>query len=196
MSKFLGFIHYIMFDKINFQEEINNSILEIAIAEGHTNIVEKVNSVGIIEEGKLEDIIDESNIHGWLQERVNIVEKRFATATSLLLKKNPGFENKIYNLLFELGVKENFNGSPKEAFDLISFKFLDGMPCDRAIGIVEETEDSIVFEVFKDLHSQFWERYNLKNIYWNLRNAFINGVLEKTEYGIYKLEENKYIIRR
>ena len=68
MSRFLGKIHYIMFDKINYVDEITRKMSEL--------LDENVDLKNI-ERGALEDLIDTDNIHGWLQVRVGIVEDNF-----------------------------------------------------------------------------------------------------------------------
>ena len=41
-----------------------------------------------IEEGPLDEIINQSNIHGWLQERVSQVEYKYAYVVTKLLKED------------------------------------------------------------------------------------------------------------
>lgn len=78
MSRFLGKIHYIMFDKINYVDEITRKMSELL-----DDNVDLKN----IERGALEDLIDTDNIHGWLQVRVAIVEDNLARVLSELKKK-------------------------------------------------------------------------------------------------------------
>ena len=70
MSLFLGRIHYIMYDKILFQEEILDNLLNFLEEEKRNELKKDLDKEFPLEKGNLEDIIDESNIHGWLNERV------------------------------------------------------------------------------------------------------------------------------
>ena len=86
MSLFLGRIHYIMYDKILFQEEILNKLMELLEEEKRKEKKKDLDDNFPLERGNLEDIIDESNIHGWLNERVIRSENRLAKAVSILLE--------------------------------------------------------------------------------------------------------------
>lgn len=89
-----------------------------------------------LERGNLEDIIDESNIHGWLNERVIRSENRLAKAVSILLED---FDlEKLKNKFFEIGKNYEAGDSPMEVFSFITSKFLDGMPCDHALAILKK----------------------------------------------------------
>ncbi|MFR7873005.1 MAG: hypothetical protein ACLU3K_05100, partial [Peptoniphilus grossensis] len=70
MSLYLGRIHYIMYDKILFQEEILNKLMELLEEEKCLELKKDLDDNFPLERGNLEDIIDERNIHGWLNERV------------------------------------------------------------------------------------------------------------------------------
>ncbi len=64
-----------------------------------------------IEKGNLEDLIDSSNIHGWLNERVARSENRLAKAVSFLLKNfdleaNKKKEEKINFLKLEKIIRQ------------------------------------------------------------------------------------------
>ena len=192
MSKFLGPIHYIMFNKIKFQEEITENILNI---KQDYNINDEVNSIGTLEVGELEDLIDTDNIHGWLQERVELVEKRFALAISLLLKGEKITKEDIVNRIYELGKNENLILELDEAFDMMNSKFLDGMPCDRAIALLERSDNSIKFIINEDFHLKYWINSGYDNLYWELRNEYIKGFLHKSNLSLYEIEENIYEIR-
>ena len=192
MSKFLGPIHYIMFNKIKFQEEITENILNI---KQDYNINDEVNSIGTLEVGELEDLIDTDNIHGWLQERVELVEKRFALAISLLLKEKEITKEDIVNRIYELGKNENLILELDEAFDMMNSKFLDGMPCDRAIALLERSDNSIKFIINEDFHLKYWINSGYDNLYWELRNEYIKGFLHKSNLSLYEIEENIYEIR-
>ena len=116
MSRFLGKIHYIMFDKINYVDEITRKMSEL--------LDENVDLKNI-ERGALEDLIDTDNIHGWLQVRVAIVEDNLARVLSEL-KKEGKLEDAL-EIAYDFGAKEDFSGDASDAFQFMSDKFLDGM---------------------------------------------------------------------
>ncbi|WP_332842480.1 hypothetical protein [Paraclostridium sp. AKS81] len=93
MSLFLGKIHYWLFNKILWFEDLESEIINLAEAEGLD--IEKLNKqINLkygekLESKKLEDIIDTGNIHGWLQEKIHSSEGRMALWTSKILEDNP-----------------------------------------------------------------------------------------------------------
>lgn len=193
MSLFLGRIHYIMYDKILFQEEILDKLLELLDEEKSLELKKELDKEFPIERGNLEDIIDESNIHGWLNERVIRSENRLAKAVSILLRD---FDlEKLENKFFEIGKNYEAGESPMEVFSFITSKFLDGMPCDHALAILKNDEDEFVFTVASDVHKSIWEKYVSPEIYWMLRDSFIAGSLSSTSLKYQKIEEN-YVIRK
>lgn len=89
MSMFLGPIHHWLYNKIITQEKMVQVVLAFNEAE---NLVENLEeqlkeTCGELHQGALEDMIDVSNIHGWLQHQVNIVEERFCLCGNCCFKK-------------------------------------------------------------------------------------------------------------
>ncbi|HKM35519.1 MAG TPA: hypothetical protein VJY54_12400 [Lachnospiraceae bacterium] len=79
MSFTLGPIHTWLFNKIRFQDLLQRTILRDYEKDKDTTLSCQLDRrFGVLEEGELKDIIEEGNIHGWLQERVSLVENRFA----------------------------------------------------------------------------------------------------------------------
>lgn len=193
MSLFLGRIHYIMYDKILFQEEILDNLLNFLEEEKRNELKKDLDEEFPLEKGNLEDIIDESNIHGWLNERVVRSENRLAKAVSILLKY---FDlEKLKNKFFEIGKNYKAGEAPMEVFSFITSKFLDGMPCDHALAILKNDEDEFVFTVLSDVHKNIWKDYVSPEIYWVLRDSFILGSLNSSDLKFEKIEEN-YVIRK
>ena len=191
MSKVLAPIHFMMYDKILFLDKLTNKYIDLA--EKNNIELEKLNSLGSIDYAPLDEIIDESNIHTWIQKRVSIVEDKLAYIVSEILKENETFENEILEIAKNTGEEESFSGNPREAFVEISNRFLDGMPCDHAISILEEDENLLKYKIEIDKHSEFWNYGINSNIYWKIRNSFIEGLIEK-DLKLEKLD-NIYEIR-
>ena len=61
--------------------------------------------------------------------------------------------------------------------------------------IVKNDENEFVFEVVRYLHRDIWEAYVNPNLYWDLRDAFIGGSLEKSGLKYEKINET-YVIRK
>ncbi|MDU5570313.1 MAG: hypothetical protein E6064_03375 [Peptoniphilus harei] len=193
MSLFLGRIHYIMYDKILFQEEILDNLLNFLEEEKRNELKKDLDEEFPLEKGNLEDIIDESNIHGWLNERVVRSENRLAKAVSILLRD---FDlEKLKNKFFEIGKNYKAGEAPMEVFSFMTSKFLDGMPCDHALAILKNDEDEFVFTVLSDVHKNIWKDYVSPEIYWVLRDSFILGSLNSSDLKFEKIEEN-YVIRK
>lgn len=193
MSLFLGRIHYIMYDKILFQEQILDNLLNFLEEEKRNELKKDLDEEFPLEKGNLEDIIDESNIHGWLNERVIRSENRLAKAVSILLKDLD--LEKLKNKFFEIGKNYKAGEAPMEVFSFITSKFLDGMPCDHALAILKNDEDEFVFTVLSDVHKNIWKDYVSPEIYWVLRDSFILGSLNSSDLKFEKIEDN-YVIRK
>lgn len=156
MSAFLGPIHTWLFGKIKFQNELINKIVSYAIDNDwiESNIV--VEKFGTLEDGELKNIIDESNIHGWLQDRVSLVESSLAYLVTELIKNNADRFELICRLAYDFGVENQFKiyADVESAYKYIDSLLLDGMPCDRVNEIVTNEENLIVWKQNKDIHAQ------------------------------------------
>lgn len=190
MSAFLGYIHHLMWGKINFVEDLVDVVINQASLKG-LDIKSDVDSIGTIESGDLAEIIDHANIHGWLSQRVETSEQRLAKAVQLYLKA--GTEEELQDVFYKAGTTKAFEGSKAEAYQNITSSFLDGMPCDGSLRILAQ-EDDIQFEVANDVHKHIWEEYAGVDLYWKLRDAYIRGMLINTNYS-YEKDGSKYTIR-
>lgn len=193
MSLFLGYIHHLMYEKILFQEELLTSLLDLTDEDEKISLSKDLDKEFPIEKGDLKDIIDEANIHGWLDERVRRSENRLAKTVGVLLKD---FDiEDLKNKFYDFGKSYESGDTPGEAFNFITSKFLDGMPCDHSLMIVKNDEDEFVFEVVRDLHRDIWANYVNPDLYWDLRDAFIGGSLENSGLKYEKIDET-YVIRK
>lgn len=101
MSATLGPIHYWLYEKIRNQEDLTKVIAEYAKKEEWLTDISKY--VYILP--RLEDTIDEDNIHGWLQEKINDAEIRFSRLIIELLKNDENRIDEICTVAFEFGKK-------------------------------------------------------------------------------------------
>lgn len=209
MSLFLGKIHYWLFNKIVWFEGLEQDLLVLAknegldveniVSENNKNFGEKLPNL------PLEDIIDTSNIHGWLQSKIHSAEGRVASLTVKLLAVD-NIEEKIKNIYVNQGIKaanevkaERDIENAIEIFSAINDYILDGMPCDRVNEVIEQEEDKVTWVRTLCVHKNIWANANADvNYFYDLRDewvkTFVKELNEKFEYV--KLEDTKMQIRR
>lgn len=95
----------------------------------------------------------------------------------------------------KLGEKENFAGNAIEAFQKINDCFLDGMPCDKVNEFIKTESDGVVWVQNKDVHGPYWNYGISKDVYYDIRFAWIKGLLKKTSLEFKKSGNNKYEIK-
>lgn len=189
MSLFLAPIHQIMFNKIHYLNQVGQSLLE-----GDQDLERRVNgSFKALEEGPLEDLIDQSNIHGWLQERVQLVEDRLAFIASERVKK--GQEDLVLDRLYKLGQAENFQGDPGQAYQKMDQSFLDGMPCDHINEVIDNTRDSITWVQEEDIHSIHYQYGVEGSLYYRMRTSWMEGLLSHSGLKL-EVQGQRYRIYR
>jgi hypothetical protein len=200
MSLFLGKIHYWLYNKILWFEEIEDKIVKSVEKEDKIigDLVNHVNSqFGAAIGGKpLEEIIDNSNIHGWLQAKIESAELRQAALITEILKWNCSYKSKLLEIYKDQGeaAAREYNGnvdSPEKIFNAMNDFILEGMPCDRVNEIVTSNDDQFVWKTTMCLHKPYWNRVagDIQNFY-KLRQAWIKGFVEaiNSEYTYEKSE--------
>lgn len=147
MSKTLGPIHYMMYEKIKFQDKITDYLMD-----GHIQDIKPEP----VSTKPLEEILDQENIHGYLQEKIDIVETRLAKA--LKLAKDP--DEKLYKLGQECGKDKDFS-SFEQVFKALNTYLLDGMPCDQGLAAMVDGE-SLYLITNNNLHAKYDEEIDLE----------------------------------
>ena len=156
MSKTLGPIHYLMYEKIKFQDKITDFLMDGDFSQIQYEPVSTK---------PLEEILDQENIHGYLQEKIDIVESRLAKALSLC--KNPS--EKLFKLGQKCGKGKDFSNF-EEIFTDLNTYLLDGMPCDQGLSAVLDG-DSLYLITNTNLHKKYQDAIDLENS----RNASCEG---------------------
>ncbi|VYU24210.1 hypothetical protein [Clostridium paraputrificum] len=183
MSLFLGKIHYWLFNKIKWFEEIEDELLKL---DSTLNVEELDKIYGERTPNKpLEEIIDTSNIHGWLQERIIIAEGRNAYITKCLIDK--GYLNsieKVYETQGEMAGKEVKSNTSindaREIFTEMNNYILDGMPCDRVNEIVENSENKVVWKRRVCVHKDIFNKVGLDvGVFYSLREKWIKNFVSE-----------------
>lgn len=205
MSAFLGKIHYLLYNKIQLNEDLLEGILNFA--EGKNIPIEEIKAgvyerYGYPERRALEGVIDQGNIHGWLQLKINSVEARTAAIVTELIN-NRGMDIKdIANIYFENGknIMDSIGAGdflPKDLFNLIYSYMLEGMPCDRINEVVSEDENEFLWKTTTCIHKKHWDKINGEVANFHaLRDAWINGFLSSTEYSYVRSEDGNNKITR
>ena len=199
MSAFLGPIHYFLYSKIEFQNNLCEYLLEKAELKSPGFSKEINDNIKNIPVGELEDIVDLSNIHGSLQSMIYDVENRLVFIVEMIEKNSIYSFDEILEFAREYGrkieVEEGINAM--DAYTLLSSKLLNGMPCDRVQEILDKDDDFIVWRDRMDIHEDFWKNLgrNSRDFY-EIRKNIIIGILEKTDLTFDEESDYQYSIRR
>ncbi|MBU3137698.1 hypothetical protein KPL39_15650 [Clostridium gasigenes] len=203
MSLYLGKIHYWLFNKIVWFEALEEEIIDLAKNEGLD--IESLSKDISNKYGEklpklpLEEMIDISNIHGWLQEKIHSAEGRLATWTGKLLEKENSKE-KLEDLYIRQGIKaakevkeegKSLN-TAVDIFNSVNDYILDGMPCDRVNEVISQDEEKVIWKRRICVHKDIWESANGDvNYFYDLRNLWIKSfVTEVNNEFKYTKDEN------
>ena len=190
MSAVLGPIHFWLYNKIGLQEELMKEIAEYAVRNGW--ITDKNEYCKDLP--ALESAIDQSNIHGWLQEQISDAETRYAGLIGTIM--NEAHRDAICQVAFDFGKAHAIDPevSVKEAYQAFEDFFVNGMPCDRVNQVVLETDEKLSWTMTKEIHAQYWGEK--AELYYSLRNAIMCGMLEETGLTLEKDDSTTYTIKR
>lgn len=206
MSLFLGPIHHWLFNKILAFEDLERDIMELAKQDTTIPYDEWLKAIADqfgqpIENRNLEEIIDASNIHGWLQNKITLAELRHASWITHLLEHDPNYESKLEEVFRSNGsevgssAKNNYDtNTPGEVYKVLNDYLLEGMPCDRVMELVEDSPEKCSWTMRTCLHSQYWNKVNGDiSTFYQLRDiwlsAFITVIDPGFEYTIEQKEE-------
>lgn len=201
MSAFLGPIHNWLFRKIKFQDELVQYIIEFVKSQGYQVplLAQLDQRYGKLESGELADVIDESNIHGWLQERITVVENRLAFVVTVTTDEHPERIMDISEAVYEFGRSHAAeNGiSVKEAYGYLDNLLLSGMPCDRVNDITDETTDTITWVQTVDIHAPYWQMIHGNAEYYDtIKESLIVGMLEKSGISYQQTGAQSFELRK
>lgn len=199
MSLFLGKIHFWLFNKILWFEGLEKEVIGLA-----GNLGMNVNKIQAEIESKyrpmlpdkpLEELIDQSNIHGWLQSSIHDAEGRMAAWTRAIIVDDVKNITKIQKIYINQGikaadeVKESCGdiNSAEELYIKINDYILDGMPCDRVDEVIESSDECIRWRKRICVHKDVWEREDINvEQFYNLRDlwieSFVNKINSKFQY--------------
>lgn len=195
MSAFLGPIHFWLYNKIKLQNELVENIIEKFDISMEKEFDEEFSG---LEKGDLAEIIDDSNIHGWLQERIKRLEYRLAYVVKKLTDSEPDNLKEIENIAFSLGQKYTDKiDTASEAYRLLENTLLNGMPCDRVNSVLEENDNNVIWEQTVDIHRRYWDELKADvRQYYIIRKALVDGVLYDTDFSYNAIDTDRFEIRR
>lgn len=204
MSAFLGPIHYWLYGKIKLQEDLVDQVVSLAKEEGLADMeATLISKYGQFDRSPLETIIDGSNIHGWLQDKVSRAEYKLAEGVTTLLNQDASLLDQLETIFYAAG-EERARGLLQEEdltlpriYKAISDSLLDGMPCDRAVAIVREEEDEIVWKTMQCVHERYWNEVNgdIRH-YYKLREAYLNGFAKALGLKFEVVDTRMYSIKK
>jgi len=194
MSAFLGPIHYWLYRKIQLQESLTEAMLSsISSKEDLIALENKLNAVyGIVERRPLEQVIDNGNIHGWLQGQIGIAEKRFAAAVTEILQNDPTKIQMLKQAAYQMGQQNPLPASSdaQAVYRALNDVLLEGMPCDHVNEILEQSAEHVLWHQTVDLHLPFWDAVGGKiENYDLLRGAFISGSLSGSRFSFQQIDK-------
>ena len=205
MSLFLGKIHYWLFNKVLWFEGLEDKVIDFT-KDKIVDVNNLENQINLkygkkLENKNLEEIIDTSNIHGWLQSKIHSAEGRMAAWTSSILNNDKEYIYELKKIYTEQGVNaakeakvKSSNVTAEDIFNSMNDYILDGMPCDRVNEILESNEDIVSWKRRICVHKDIWN--DEVELFYQLRSlwikSFINTVNNEFKYveddGVNKIE--------
>lgn len=178
MSLFLAPIHYNVFGKVSYQAGLVKSLL---VAYPNADLKDEFErALGPID-GDLANLIDHDNIHGWLQEKIQICEHYLAKTVEGLLDEGLTIED-LEEFFYNQGARLRGIDTGSNLVSTILASFPDGMPCDRAIEPLEMADDRGAWRINTDLHGSFWQDGG--GTYYRLRDAWTRGISEANDFEL------------
>ncbi|MDF2485458.1 MAG: hypothetical protein K0R46_1626 [Herbinix sp.] len=202
MSAFLGPIHYWLYNKISLQQAIVDDLCQLGNQYGLALKAEADNLYGEFANKPLEEMIDQGNIHGWLQERVSQVEYKYAYVVTKLVNTIPDSLHTLKSTLYRAGndqAQALHQSATKptagEMFKLITDQLLDGMPCDHANRLFPQNDTDATWTRNLCVHTPYWTELDGDiNLYYELREAWLMGFLKEYDYNFEKVDDTTYRI--
>ena len=191
MSKFLGPVHFWLYRKIQFQESLIDALISCAVQKGWND--EDLTRFSCPDRRQLDEIIDETNIHGWLQTRIQDAETRYASLVLYLAGSDETRLKVLEQAAGDFGAAQNLQAATApEAFHRLDDLLLDGMPCDQINRVSHSSDDVITWIQSADIHSDYWQGHG--QWYYLLRQALIAGLLSHPDYSFLHKEDGSFHI--
>lgn len=204
MSRYLAPIHTWLFNKIKMHEALEKLTLSKYKDIYGQNIDDIADSAyekyGLpLEDKPIEELIDTSNIHGWLQNRIDITETRQSFILTSILSKHG---NEAKGTALEVYAKQgaecgkdaaaNFDTvEAPQIYQALNNYILDGMPCDNVNSVTFKSSEKLVWKNSQCLHRGYWEKAGADlDFLYELRYTWIRNFVENAN-GKYTFVESK-----
>lgn len=208
MSLFLGKIHYWLFNKIVWFENLEEDVIAIAkTTELDVDIIKNKIDGKYGEKlpgAPLEDIIDKANIHGWLQGKIHSAEGRLASWI-MELQKVDNIELEIEKIFINQGISAAEEAKEQgkkfdnaiEIFNSMNDYILDGMPCDRVNEVVVSEPSLVKWERRICVHKDIWsEAGGDVEYFYKLRALWIKSFVNNVNHEFIYSEEDGFRITK
>ncbi len=191
MSKFLAPIHSWLFNKIQVSESLEKKLIDSLKLQDAPFVANLYKTVGSpLPDSPLEDLIDQGNIHGWLQNRIHMTESRLAALVTWQVNENPAVMPELNKIWAEAGAELagslDVPASMKadEIYKLVQDVILEGMPCDRVSQVTASDAKSVEWVTTSCLHQGYFKAAEGDVAhYYTLRESFINGLIGVVQPG-------------
>lgn len=189
MSATLGPIHFWLYVKIGNQEQLTREIANAAVGSGWIDTAEPY----VKTLPPLESVIDEGNIHGWLQDQITDAETRYAALVSLILSKHEERLEQLCQAAYSFGQQHALPAqSPEEVYKAFEDFFVNGMPCDRINAVTDTAADHLSWEMTQDIHAPYWNGDTAP--YYAIRKSVMEGMLNGSGYSLESQDDFHYSI--
>lgn len=189
MSATLGKIHYWLYNKIKWYEGLEEEMIhwagqfpEFTLEEWVTHMHQDFGEP--TGDKPLEEIVDQTNIHGWLQSKIDSAELRQAYLVTRILTVRGDLKGELVGLFHKQGEKAALNypqkpNTPEGLYQAMNDFILEGMPCDQVNEITHQSEDFIAWKTTECLHKPHWERVKgeVGNFY-DLREEWLKAFIK------------------
>jgi hypothetical protein len=211
MSAYLGPIHHWLFKKIQIFELIEKDIISSLKSE-FPNIQNNITQITDIygeptPDLPLDQIIDEGNIHGWLQGQITKAELRQAALITFAYDKHGDRARQIVQESYRYS-GNHFGSEAKQRlsdvnainlYKIINDYILEGMPCDNIAAVTSSTPQKVEWKQEGCLHKNYWDEvegsidefYKLRTIWIT---AFISSITDDYRYSSSKEGSTYYHI--
>lgn len=203
MSKYLAPIHNWLFNKIKIHEALEEDTIT-KFKNKYGNSIDDIIATAYdrygfpLDNKPLEALIDASNIHGWLQNRIEITEVRQSYILTNILNQY-GNEAKVIALnIYSMQGAEcgkdaaaNFDVTePPQIYQALNNYILDGMPCDNVNNVTFKSCEKLIWKNTQCLHRGYWEKVGADSeFFYELRYTWIKNFIQNANEK-YTFEED------
>ncbi|HHX60921.1 MAG TPA: hypothetical protein GX707_09445 [Epulopiscium sp.] len=188
MSLYLGKIHYWLYNKIKWAEQMEDDIIKWTKSKdlpADQWMKDAIHKYGEPVGNKLlEDEIDTGNIHGWLHSRIEGAELRLAYIVTTIIEANPELKEGIIELFENQGERaaKKYTAdikTPEDAFTALNDFILEGMPCDRVNEVISSDANKYSWRTTACLHKAYWDNVEGDvSIFYTLRDTWVKAFVE------------------